>query len=102
MPHVYLLHFDKPLAHAQHYCGYTPNGVDARVKLHRTKLGAHLTKAAVESGCELQIAQVWEHGSWQEARRQERQMKKTHNLPRYCPLCGGRVWTADEAKGVAL
>lgn len=87
MPHVYLLHFDKSLHHAQHYCGWTSNGVEARLGTHLSGRGAKLVKAAVEAGLQVVVARSWQYGNWQEARQQERRLKNTHNLPSYCPVC---------------
>jgi len=87
MPHVYLLHFDQKLSHAQHYCGWTPNGVDDRLALHLSGNGSKLVKAVVATGMSVMVARVWEHEDWQTARQQERRMKNTHHLPSYCPVC---------------
>ena len=90
MAHVYLLHFDKKVAnHAQHYLGYTPNGVEQRLATHLSGNGAKLVKAAVEDGCQIEVAKVWEHKDWREAREHERQLKRQHNGPRFCPVCHG-------------
>lgn len=97
MPHVYLLHFDQKVAdHAQHYCGWTPNGVEARLQKHLSGNGSKLVKAAVDIGCAVVVAATWKHDDWKEARRQERQMKRTNNLNRYCPICGSREWQSDK------
>ncbi|KKN45087.1 hypothetical protein LCGC14_0686690 [marine sediment metagenome] len=42
---VYLLHFDEKLKHAQHYCGWTPNGIDQRLTSHLKGTGAKLVKS---------------------------------------------------------
>ena len=96
MPHVYLLHFDKKVAdHAGHYLGWTQNGVADRLTTHLAGNGAKLVKAAVAVGCKVGVAATWSHNDWRDARRQERQMKRTHNVARYCPVCGSRRWLAD-------
>jgi len=87
MPHVYLLHFDKPLHHAQHYCGWTSNGVEQRLATHLAGNGSKLVKAVVANGSEVAVARVWDHDGWQTARQRERRMKNTHHLPSYCPVC---------------
>lgn len=87
MYHVYLLHFTKPLAHARHYCGYTPGLVADRLKLHEAGQGANICKHAVLNGAELRLARTWNFNTWQEAREFERKLKRTHHLGRYCPLC---------------
>lgn len=85
--HVYLLHFGKPLCHAQHYCGWTLNGIEQRLAVHLSGHGAKLVKAVVANGSAVVVARSWECGGWREARQQERRMKNTHNLPSYCPVC---------------
>ena len=96
MPHVYLLHFDKPLRQdenreAKHYCGWTPNGVEQRLKIHLSGNGAKLVKATVENGSQVEVVRVWEEKDWEAARARERRMKNTHHLPSYCPICCGRA-----------
>lgn len=87
MPHVYIIHLDPPLQHAKHYVGYTPNSVEARLKLHEKGLGASLTKAAVDNGCQLVVTRVWHHVDWHTAREQERRLKRNSHVPRHCPIC---------------
>lgn len=87
MPQVYLLHFDKPLCHAQHYCGWTGNGVAARLATHLKGNGAKIIAAAVCSGLTIRVVRTWQHDSWREARCQERRLKNTHHLNYYCPVC---------------
>ena len=88
MAHVYLLHFSKKVAnHAQHYSGYTPNGVPERLATHLSGNGAKLVRAAVAVGCKVVVARVWEHEDWREAREHERQLKRQKNGPRFCPEC---------------
>jgi predicted GIY-YIG superfamily endonuclease len=84
---VYLLHSSKPLAHAQHYCGYTPRTVAKRLHLHETGRGSRLCKAYVELGATLTLARVWRFPTPAEARAYERKLKDGHNLPQYCPIC---------------
>ena len=91
MAHVYLLHFDKKIAeHAQHYIGWTANGVDDRLAVHLAGNGAKLVKAATEVGIVVTVARVWEHEDWRSAREHERQLKRQKNGPRFCPVCNGR------------
>jgi len=91
MASVYLLHFKTKLHHAGHYCGYTPNGVEARVKLHRSGRGAKLTAAVAEAGIEMVIAKTWRFGDNHEARLFERACKDTHQLGRLCPVCRAKA-----------
>ena len=79
---VYLIHFDPPYRHARHYLGYADD-ISRRVAQHRAGEGARLTQIAVEAGCELILAHVWEG----EDRHFERSLKKQKNGPRFCPVC---------------
>lgn len=83
---LYLLHFDPPFRHARHYLGFSEGDsagqVSVRVNRHIAGNGAKLTKHAVESGCELIHVLTMPGG-----RNEERRIKKSHNVPRLCPLC---------------
>jgi predicted GIY-YIG superfamily endonuclease len=79
---VYLLHFNKPYAHARHYCGFAESDVEARVAEHRAGRGARLCAVAVSAGIELELVQVWPEGD----RRFERKLKDG-SLTTLCPLC---------------
>ena len=87
MATVYLLHFTTPLRHARHYCGYTPNGVEDRLALHRAGNGARLVRALMLAGGDFTLARKWEYPTVSQARVHERRMKTTHHLDYYCPVC---------------
>lgn len=87
MANVYLLHFEPALAHAKHYCGYTPNGVNERVEKHRKGAGACITRAASALGITLTVSKTWHFDDKHEARLFERSLKNTHKLSRFCPIC---------------
>jgi len=90
MPHVYILHFDRKVAnHAGHYCGWTPNGTEQRLELHRKGQGSRLCEVAVERGIKLSLANEWAFNGWKEAREYERKLKREKHLDRHCPVCGG-------------
>lgn len=49
---------------------------------HKSKVGARITKAAVERGRELVLVRTW-RGGW----HRERELKKRHNNRLLCPIC---------------
>lgn len=85
-PSTYILHFSRPYHHAQHYAGWTPGSVEARLKLHQSGRGSNLCRVAFEAGITLQIAQTWQHVDNHAARLHEHKLKN-HGLARYCPVC---------------
>lgn len=78
---VYLLHFDAPLAHAQHYVGYAED-LEARIARHRKGNGARLVSVFAEKGIGFTVARTWPGD-----RKQERRIKNLKNSPRLCPIC---------------
>uniref|UniRef100_A0A6M3IIC1 GIY-YIG domain-containing protein n=1 Tax=viral metagenome TaxID=1070528 RepID=A0A6M3IIC1_9ZZZZ len=89
MASTYLLHFSRKLAHAQHYAGWTPASVPARLALHRAGRGARICAVVSELGIDLAVAREWRHPDNKTARAHERELKRSHNLPGYCPICHG-------------
>lgn len=86
MPTIYLIHFSKPLKHAQHYIGFTNNGdVFKRIEDHRKGIGAKICRAAVAEGIQLQLARVWYNVS----RKTELKLKKFNGAKKFCPMCSG-------------
>lgn len=79
---VYLIHFDRPYFHAQHYVGWTQNGIMERIERHRNGSGARLLQIVNEVGIPWKVARMW--GA---SRERERQLKKSKNARRYCPIC---------------
>lgn len=79
---VYLLHFDRPLHHAQHYLGYAEN-VDARTERHLIGSNARFVHVMVkEHGISFTVARVWEGD-----RKKERALKRQKNGRDLCPIC---------------
>lgn len=78
---IYLLHFEAPLAHAQHYVGFAEN-LEARLERHRKGNGARLVAAFAEKGIGFKLARTWPGD-----RTEERRIKNLKNTPRYCPIC---------------
>ena len=85
-PTVYLLHFCRPLHHAQHYLGYAGD-LDQRIDQHRTGNGARLVRVCAEHGIDFLLVRTWEGG-----RDLERHLKNQHNGRKLCPICSGRKW----------
>jgi predicted GIY-YIG superfamily endonuclease len=83
---VYILHFSEPIHHARHYTGYCRK-IGPRLAAHRMGQGARLTQVAVERGISLVLVYL-EPGS----RIEERRLKRSHNIPRICPICNGQGW----------
>jgi hypothetical protein len=80
---VYLLHFERPIAHAQHYLGFAESSVDDRITRHRSGNGARLVAEFVAHGIDFTVARIWPDGD----RKFERRLKKQHNSRRHCPEC---------------
>lgn len=83
---VYLLHFDRPMAHAQHYLGWChDDDLERRVGWHKkgTKRAARICQVAVSRGIALSLVRTWPGAG----RRQERSFKDGSHGKRLCPLC---------------
>ncbi len=81
---VYLLHFNAPFKHARHYIGYCgENGLDNRLKEHRTGQGARLIAVIEDAGIDFVLARTWPRAG----RDEERRLKKYHKGSQHCPLC---------------
>ncbi|MEW6657399.1 MAG: endonuclease [Thermodesulfobacteriota bacterium] len=78
---IYLLYFDQPLAHAQHYVGFAEN-LEARLEQHRKGNGARLSAAFAEKGIGFTVARTWPGD-----RSEERRFKNMKMAPRMCPIC---------------
>jgi predicted GIY-YIG superfamily endonuclease len=79
---VYLLHLDRPYAHAGHYTGWTAD-LTARLDQHAAGHGARLLAVAKSAGIGWKLARTWT-GS----RAVERALKRQGGASRRCPLCG--------------
>jgi len=89
---VYLLHFARPLGdlsnprgQAQHYLGYADD-LEARLEAHRKGNGSLIMRAVKEAGISWELVRTWKGG-----RSLERQLKRQHNSPRFCPICNNPV-----------
>ena len=79
---VYLLHFDRPYAHAGHYTGWTRD-LSARLAEHAAGRGARLLTVVASAGIGWQLARTWTG-----TRAMERALKRQGGASRRCPLCG--------------
>lgn len=80
---VYLIHFDHPLKHAQHYLGFVESNLDERIKRHKAGVGAKILKAANEAGIGWSVVRTWEDGD----RNFERKLKNQKKSRCLCPVC---------------
>jgi hypothetical protein len=78
---VYLIHFDRPFSHAQHYIGWTEN-LPFRIGHHLAGTGANLLRHVNEAGIPWSVVRVWPGAS----RGFERRLKG-HSATRNCPIC---------------
>jgi hypothetical protein len=84
---VYLLHFDRPFGHAQHYLGITNRRLGARLLEHVAghPNGPKLAAAVVTAGIGVQVVRLWRGGYGLETR-----LKRRKKNTRLCPICDGR------------
>ncbi len=83
---VYLLHFSEPISPnhpCQHYLGWTID-LKHRLSLHKRGLGSRLCRVAKERGITWELVRTWEGDKSLETR-----LKRSHNSPKYCPICNG-------------
>ena len=82
---IYLLHFDRPLAHSNHYVGWCGNG-NLVERLRRHNAGVSRVKfliAAKEAGIKFELVRTWVG-----TRELERKIKNSKAVGRlYCPQC---------------
>lgn len=69
--------------YASHYLGWTEREIEARVSEHLRGQGSPMVRAAVNAGFNVEIVRTWENVT----RNQERRVKDSKNLARYCPRC---------------
>jgi predicted GIY-YIG superfamily endonuclease len=81
---VYLLHFDTPYYHAQHYLGSTVD-LARRLQQHAWGTsygGARLLEVINQAGIAWHLVRTWDGG-----RALERELKNRKNGRLLCPLC---------------
>jgi hypothetical protein len=88
---VYLLHFLAPIgnpanrrAMAQHYLGVDLSGT--RISVQTAGAGAAIVRYVQAQGIGFVVAASWPGG-----RDLERRLKRRHNAPQLCPICGSRT-----------
>lgn len=80
---IYLLHFDRPLAHARHYLGWAKNA-KARIRHHEKNTSqVAIIDALHKNGIGFEVARIWKNVD----RNYERKLKNMHDLSRICPIC---------------
>ncbi len=77
---IYLIHFERPLAHARHYIGFAVD-LPARLAQHEHGNGSKLMAALHKLGIGWCVARTWRGD-----RAFERRLKNYHG-PRLCPIC---------------
>lgn len=83
--YVYVLHFERPLSHAQHYIGCTtdPRG---RLVTHAHGQGATIVRAALDAGIRFKLGALGTC-NMRCMRRIERQIKNWHGAAEFCLCC---------------
>ena len=78
---IYLLHYDRPLHHAQHYLGSCDD--PQRIQDHGNGTSrARLPQVFCQLGVQFVVARTWEGG-----RTDERKLKNRKNARVLCPIC---------------
>ena len=85
---VYLIHADRPLAHAQHYLGWTTD-LESREDEHRRGQGSPLLRAMQAEGIGWRVSRLWPKRD----RYFERKLKNRKNARALCPVCGAEEVT---------
>lgn len=89
---VYLIHFEEPYKHAQHYLGWASN-LDGRLRHHRKGTGGNLMRIVTRAGIAWRVVRTWDGD-----RHLERRIKNIGGLARCCPVCGGTRGQFKEEK----
>jgi len=79
---VYLIHLHAPIAHAQHYIGWT-RYFKERIAHHRNGTGARLLAEAVRRKIPFDVVRKWTNADG----NFERKLKKQKNARLLCPEC---------------
>jgi len=82
MATVYLIHFERPYHHAQHYLGLTRIGIERRLERHKGQNGARLLRAVQQAGIDYSVVRTWEGEA-----ALERQLKSRKCSRVFCPVC---------------
>jgi hypothetical protein len=93
--YIYVVHFERPYQHAQHYVGWTSN---LRQRFYRhtsdapVRRGSALMRAVVGAGIAFKVV-----ATWRGTREEERRVHNEHHVHRHCPVCLGVVTFAAAA-----
>lgn len=84
----YLLHFDRPYKHAQHYLGWT-NDLQKRLREHRSgnRTKCVLTSVVTFEGIGWRVARLWHNVPLSF----EKELKRGKNNRKLCPHCNVNV-----------
>ena len=78
----YLLHFERPYHHAQHYLGWTVD-LAARLDEHLNGTGGRLIDVITTEGIGFTCVRTWPGTTLAD----ERKLKRLRNGRRLCPVC---------------
>lgn len=78
---IYLIHFDRPYKHAQHYLGWAKQ-LSARIAHHQDGTGANLLKFVRAAGIPFHMVRTWPG-----TRTDERVLHNYKNSRGLCPVC---------------
>lgn len=81
---VYLIHFETPFHHCQHYIGYSADDkFEQRIDCHKKNKGSRLIRAVNLAGINWIVARMWPNkdGNF------ERSLKNQKNAKKLCPTC---------------
>lgn len=85
---VYLLHFDQPLGHQQHYLGITrTDRLHRRMEEHQRGRGARLTARLSAQGLGFTLTHIIPDASPEI----EKRLKQASRFKRLCPLCSPQL-----------
>ena len=88
---IYLIHFDRPLHHAQHYVGYcNEDHLAQRIALHKSGRGAKILAALKSQGIGWQVVRTFPGD-----RHEERRIKNCKKSSCFCPICQNRVSSVE-------
>lgn len=76
-----MIHFERPLAHAQHYIGWTQDE-EVRIERHQDGRGSRLLAAVQAQGIPWRVVR-----RWRGTRDHERYLKNLRHGPAFCSVC---------------
>lgn len=97
---VYIIHFDTPLEHAQHYVGSTQH-LRQRLFTHANRNGARITAAAGEAEIPWCLGNLFQT-TQANGRRVEVYLKDQRNTARFCRICNEQASAPPNSKSYPL